>query len=270
MAMHPTRKHTLELKERVQVVAPDCNIYGNSDHFNDVVDPHTPENYLEGKFIAAIGGGHHYLENVKPPVEFGTRLVPDPFGAIDVPAPGLCTQTNFIASAQIIDLPEGHYCGGLTIKNGSKVTLAPGGTYFISGGTFNVDSSTVEGDGVTIFLTDASSNVEWNKAVVRISAPKTGDYAGIAVFGARVDTNNSFTASTVDVHGAFYMPMGAFTWDNVGDPVITAKWQSFILDGVSWIGSGTIRYNFDLTSSDIPFPAQLIAVPRPDSPRLMN
>jgi hypothetical protein len=270
MAMHPTRKHTLELKETVRVIAPDCNIYGNSNHFNDVVDPHTPENYLEGKFIAAIGGGHHYLENVKPPVEFGTRLVPDPFGAINIPAPGPCTQTNFIASAQIMDLPQGHYCGGLTITNGSKVKLQTGGTYFISGGTFKVNSSTVEGEGVTIFLTDGNANVEWNKAVVRISAPKAGPFAGTAVFGERVATNNSFTESTVDVHGAFYMPMGAFTWENVGEPDITAKWQAFILDGVSWIGSGTIRYTFDLANSDIPFPTELISVPRPGEVRLIK
>ncbi|MBL4758684.1 MAG: hypothetical protein JKY32_13940 [Rhizobiales bacterium] len=40
MAMHPTRKHTLELKDSVSVIAPDCNLFGNSDYPWDVVDPH--------------------------------------------------------------------------------------------------------------------------------------------------------------------------------------------------------------------------------------
>jgi hypothetical protein len=270
MAMHPTRKHTLELKDSVSVTAPDCNIYGNSNHFDDVVDPHTTQNYLTGKFIAAIGGGHHYLANVTPPVEFGTRLVPDPLSNLDVPAPGTCLQTNFKVSGGSMVLPQGHYCGGLTLESNAHVTLEQGGTYFISGGAFSISSATLLGEDVTIFLTDASAKVAWQDAVVRISAKKTGDYAGIVVFGERVDTTNDIVGSTVDTYGAFYMPKGAFTWDNVGAPEITAKWQSFIVDGVSWIGSGTIRYNFDLANSDIPFPAGLVAIPRPSEVRLIE
>ncbi len=79
--MHPSRKHTLELKDSVSVYAPDCNIYGNSDHVDDVVDPHTPDNYLTGKTVQAVGYGHHYLQNVKPPLEHAPEILKDPLAA---------------------------------------------------------------------------------------------------------------------------------------------------------------------------------------------
>ncbi len=270
MAMHPTRKHTLELKGSVSVYAPDCNIYGNSNHEFDVVDPHTPQNFLTGKFVAAIGGGHHFLENVTPPVEFGTELVNDPLTALSVPAPGACTKTNYSISAQTLTLAPGHYCSGLTIENGSKVTLTTGGTYYISGGTFEIDSSELKGESVTIFLTDAKANLEWVESKITLSAKKTGTYAGLAVFGARVETDNEFSESQIDIHGALYMPDGAFEWDNTGEPVPTAKWTVFVVDGFSWVGKGKITINFKLKDSDIPYPAAFNAMPRPGTPRLIN
>ena len=270
MAMHPTRKHTLELKGSVSVYGPRCNIYGNSNHDFDVIDPHTPKNFVTAKFVGTIGGGHHFLPNVSPPPEFGTRVIEDPLADLAMPAPGACTQTKYTISGKSMTLPQGSYCGGLSITNGSKVDLQDDGVYFISGGAFTINSSKLTGKNVTIFLVDARTTVEWINSVVRISAKKTGDFAGIAVFGARVETDNAFTTSTIDIHGAFYMPLGAFTWENDGEPAVTAKWSAFVIDGVSWIGKGTIRYNFDISNSDIPYPEALIAMPRPAKARLVN
>ena len=270
MAMHPTRKHTLELKDSVSVIAPDCNIYGNSDHEFDVLDPHTPDNFVKAKYVATIGGGHHYLENVSPPPEFGTLQIADPLAALDIPSAGSCTRTNHQIPGKTVTLEPGHYCKGLTIKNGSNVTLQSGGTYFISGGTFTIEKSTVTGEDVTIFLTDDDADIDWNKAVVRISAKRSGDYAGIAIMGVREPTDNVFEASTIDIHGALYMPQGAFEWENDGKPTVNAKWSAFIVDGVSWTGNGTITINFNTKKSDVPYPKELVVMPRPGSARLIN
>lgn len=270
MAMHPTRKHTLELKDSVSVIAPDCHIYGNSDHYNDVVDPHTPHNYLVGRSVAAVGGGHHYLVNVTPPVEFGHELIPDPLSHIPTPTGGSCLQTNYTVSGGTLTLPQGKYCGGLKIKSGADVTLEPGGTYYVSGGTFEIESSALTGDQVTIVLTDAAARLQWEDATVRLKAPITGPYAGLAVLGARVETENSFIESAIDIHGVFYMPKGDFTWTNKGTPPATAKWSAFVVDGFSWRGNGTINVNFDLASSDIPYPESMRVIPRPSLPRLLE
>ncbi len=52
--------------------------------------------------------------------------------------------------------------------------------------------------------------------------------------------------------------------------MVTAKWSAFIIDGVSWIGKGIIRINFNRAASDIPYPDDLIVMPRPSYPRLIN
>lgn len=270
MAMHPTRKHTLEMKQSVKINAPDCNIYGNSTDTDDVIDPHTSQNEMVGKYIGTIGGGHHFIENVHPQPFYGTERVSDPLSDLAINAVGSCTKTNFAITNATMTLPEGRYCGGLKITNGAKVTLQDGGTYQISGSSLQILNSELTGKDVTIILTDAGANIDWQNSVITLAAKKSGIYAGLALVGQRVSTDNTFDSSTVDIHGVFYMPMGAFDWINSGVPVITAKWSAFVVDGFSWRGDGVINLNFDLASSDIPYPKELIAMPRPAGVRLVE
>jgi Putative Flp pilus-assembly TadE/G-like len=269
LAMHPTRKHTLEMNGSVSLLAPQCHIYGNSNHFNDVVDPHTSANYMTGASVAAVGGGHHYVENVVPEVEFGHEIIADPLSGISIPAAGTCTGTKVSFTGGVHVLQPGTYCNGLAIKKGAKVELVDGGEYIISGGSLLVAGGELVGNGTTIFLVESAS-VDFSDATVKLTAPKTGQFAGLAVVGERVATSNSFADSTIDVHGVFYMPMGDLTWSNTGTPKASAKWSAFVFDGFSWGGSGTINLSFDLAGSDIPYPASMRVIPRPSEPRLVH
>ena len=272
MAMHPSRKHTLELKDSVSVYAPDCHIYGNSDDVDDVVDPHTPNNFLTGKSVQAIGYGHHYIQNVKPSLQYAPEYVPDPLATMSIPNDPTCTVTNRKIASQTVTLSPGVYCQGLQISGNSNVTLSPG-TYYIRGGAFSVSKSTVVGDGVTIVSWGTTSPLDWSSSTIRLTAPKAGSMAGIVVTGERVASASTLTDSTVDLHGVIYLPKSAFTWTNSGTPEITAKWTSWIVDGISWLGNGTIKINFDPANSAIPYPTALTSViPRvgPGSVRLIK
>ncbi len=273
MAMHPSRKHTLELKGTVSVYAPECHIYGNSNDEDDVVDPHNPENFLTGKSVQAVGYGHHYIKNVTPPLEYAPKKLDDPLAAMSIPTDTSCTFKSRKISAQTISIDPGVYCNGLTIEKGSNVTFKPG-TYFIDNGRFKLNKSTATGEGVTIILADNNSLIEWKDSTIRLAAPKTGSLAGIVITGIRYPANHVMEDSTVDLHGVVYLPKGAFDWTNKGTPTITAKWTAWIIDGVTWDGSGTIKINFDRAGSDIPFPGALNSViPRPSgthNPRLTS
>jgi Flp pilus assembly protein TadG len=268
MAMHPTRKHTLELKGAVSIVAPDCILYGNSNNTDDVIDPHTVQNFVTARAVLTIGGGHHELQNVTPAPQFGSAQVADPLASMAIPAGGACQYNNTVISGGTTTLSEGVYCGGLTIKAGATVTL--NGTYTIRGGKLSIASSTVQGSDVTIVLADNTASLNWSDSTIMIAAKKSGPYKGLAIMGVRQDTNNFLVNSTIDVHGAVYMPNGAFDWTNTGTPPVTAKWTAWVVDGFSWDGSGTIRMNFDVANSDIPYPNGLIAVPFPGTPRLIQ
>jgi Putative Flp pilus-assembly TadE/G-like len=269
LAMHPTRKHTLELNDSVSVIAPDCNIYGNSNNVDDVVDPHTEYNFLVGRSVQAIGFGHHYIPNVSPPLEHAPEYITDPLVNLSIPSAGTCTSTKLQIVGGSQTLNPGTYCGGISISGNATVTLNPG-LYIIAGGNFAVSSATIVGTDVTIALADTSVGIDWNAGVVQLAAPKIGTYAGMAIIGTRDPKSHSIRNTTVDVHGVIYLLQGDFAWSNTGTPAITAKWTAWIVDGVSWTGDGTIRINFDLASSDIPYPGSLRVIPRSNTARLLN
>jgi Flp pilus assembly protein TadG len=268
LAMHPTRKHTLEMKESVSLIAPQCHIYGNSNHFNDVVDPHTPQNFMTGHSVAAVGGGHHYIQNVTPPVEFGHEIIEDPL-KISSPSVPTCIGTDVEINGETRVLEPGNYCGGLTVSNGSRVSLVDGGEYVISGGKLEVSDSSINGKNAIVFL-QGSTSIELDNSSLVLEAPVSGKYAGLALVGDSVPSSNSFVDSTIDVHGVFYMPSGDLVWTNKGTPAMSAKWSTFVLDGFSWDGSGTINLKFDLAGSEVPFPEALRVIPRPSEPRLIQ
>ena len=269
MAMSPTRKHTLELNDAVTVSGPDCNIYGNSNNVDDVVDPHTSQTYLIGKSVQAIGYGHHYLENVTPPLSYAPELIPDPYADMALPTPGSCVATGLKVTSGNATLNPGTYCNGLQISHNANVTLNPG-TYIITNGTFSVSSSTVTGAGVTIALADNKTNFNLSSAVVRLSAPTSGTYKSMVMIGPRVNTTDTFTASTVDLYGVVYMPNATINWSNTGSPTLNAQWSVWIVDGFSWSGTGTINFPFKIENASVPYPDNLYVIPLAGTPRLIN
>ncbi|MFZ1010564.1 MAG: Ig-like domain-containing protein [Candidatus Sulfotelmatobacter sp.] len=98
-------------------------------------------------------------------------------------------------------LSPGVYCGGLTIgnTNGATFTMSPG-TYIMAGGGLTINSlGIVNGSGVTVYNTSASSSNMWGcaktysytpitisgQANVTLSAPTSGALANVVFFGDR-------------------------------------------------------------------------------------
>jgi hypothetical protein len=272
LTLHPTRAHTLEMRENVKLLAPDCHIYGNSSHPFDVVDLHSINNAMVGKTVQANGYGHHYIENVSPPLVQAGMVIPDPLSALPMPSTTEpCDFSGTRIKAQTVTLDPGVYCGGLRIESGSNVTLKPG-LYKLRGGNFIVDGSTVSGTDVTVALTDKSVEIEWIDAEVHFDAPrlKTSNnmYQSIAVVGFRDSnpgtvSNHFIEDSVVNIHGVVYVPNGDFVWVNDGGVVVDHKWTAWIVDGFSWEGSGELYFNFQPQLSDIPYPATLVTIPQP-------
>ncbi len=263
MAMHPTRKHTLELKGSVSVYGPDCHIYGNSNDYDDVVDPHTPENFMTGASVQAVGYGHHYIQNVTPPLQRVREPIPDPYLSMSLPKPGICDFYNTQLKGGSHTLDPGTYCGGLEVEKSADVTLNPG-LYVIIGGKFVVDESNVQGDGVTIMLGDSKAEMELQDATLRLVAPVSGKYESFVMMGVREETEHTIENSTADLYGIIYLPNGAFEWDNDGTPNITAEWAAWITDGFSWTGTGTINFPYKTKGAKVPHPSTLNVIPRPN------
>jgi Flp pilus assembly protein TadG len=262
MAMHPTRKHTLELKGSVSIYGPKCHIYGNSSHFDDVVDPHTPNNYITGASVTAVGYGHHYIQNVTPPLEGSTAVIADPYLNRTLPAIGSCNHTSRSVKSSKVTLDPGVYCGGLAIGGGAEVTLNPG-IYTILGDALDIQNSTLTGSGVTIFFADRHAELKVVNSEVRLVAPTSGDWRSFVVVSKREENEWKFVGSTLDLYGIIYAPNSAVEWENSGTPNITAQWAAWITDGFSWTGNGTINFPYDTENATVPHPSSLNVIPRP-------
>ena len=256
MTMHPTRAHTLEMKEKVSLYAPDCHIYGNSSNEEDVVDLHSPDNYMIGKSVQAIGFGHHFIANVSPPLSHAPELILDPFLTMLIPNAGnTCTANKLKISGKTVPLAPGTYCGGLTAENGATVRLRKG-IYIFTSGDLKLKGSTLIGKGATIVLKD-KAEIDWEDSIIKLEAPKSGQYASIALMGDRINVDHEIDESEIDIHGVVYLPNGEFEWTNTGTPAVTALWTVWIVDGFSWYGDGVINIPFKPELSKIPYPGAL-------------
>ena len=168
--------------------------------------------------------GSATLQTVHPPQPHSPP-VPDPFGPegrdLQLPLTGACTPSpDLSGSSGTVNLTPGHYCGDLLIEN-KNVTLAPG-TYIIEDGDLSIKAgSVVTGDGVT-FVFKGSNQAKvgtfefTSNSQVNITAPTTGEYAGILIFedpdahsndgAGNPFTNFLYGGATMNLKGAIYTP----------------------------------------------------------------
>lgn len=140
------------------------------------------------------------------------------------------TQATYTGSATNVTIQPGIYDGGIQIKAGATVRLAPG-TYFIQNGKFEVQQATVMNSdftstgGVTIVLTEPTAGTKVTnstqtridvqaQAVLQIKAPSTGYFSGIAVAQhpnsitstSKTVANSVIGGGTKSITGILYYP----------------------------------------------------------------
>lgn len=143
----------------------------------------------------------------------------DPYADLNVPAYSGCDQSEYKSapSTTVTITPSSPtnpyvFCKGLDVKG--TLDLDPG-VYIIDGGTFNLNASAVlTGDDVTIIMTSSSGGgyakfTMNGGATVDLSAPSSGTYSGMLIYGDRngpnqVNTLNGGAAGTFN--GAIYVP----------------------------------------------------------------
>lgn len=139
----------------------------------------------------------------------------DPYGSVSIPLPsalGLtCTnQTN--SKGEVLApkkaLSPGRFCDGLVTGAKEDLVMSPG-VYFIEKQlSFNNNSTLTATSGVTLVLSSGSSFGIGNGVVWRITAPLTGDFAGLAFVSNRSVTGSVSVENGAQliIEGAIYLP----------------------------------------------------------------
>jgi len=155
--------------------------------------------------ISVVGGDNLNGSTVTPTPVTGAASGADPLAYLPKPTVGSCQYTNKQVNGTSAVLSQGVYCSGLLL-NGSTVTLNPG-LYIISGGSFQVNGSSVTGNGVTFYITNNASVVINGGNTVSLIAQTTGTYAGILFFQDPSDTQQATLNGSNPVYqGAMYFP----------------------------------------------------------------
>jgi Flp pilus assembly protein TadG len=166
----------------------------------------------------------------------------DPY-ANTIPAPsyGTCT-VNGANYSGTTNLSPGTYCGSFNFNGSGTVTLATG-TYVFKGATWSINSGwTVNGTGVTIYLVNSSSFIQFGTGVnVNLSALTSGTYANVLMFEPNGLGASSFTmdgnSTSHLLQGLIYLPSRNLTFNsasNVSSDSLTLVVNQLILDSVSW------------------------------------
>ncbi|MBI3676306.1 MAG: hypothetical protein HY243_06780 [Proteobacteria bacterium] len=125
----------------------------------------------------------------------------DPYASL--PAPTIPASCSSVSSS----LSPGKYCSGLSLSG--SVTLAPG-VYVVTGGDLKINANAnLTGSGVTFYLTGGATVQMNGNASVNLTAPTSGTYSGVLMYGDRTQAwaSNKIngTASSL-MTGAIYFP----------------------------------------------------------------
>lgn len=167
-------------------------------------------------------------------------VVPDPYKSLPAPTiPTACTNGNSSS------LSAGKYCNGLTI-NGAT-TMAPG-VYVISGGQLKINATaTLSGSGVMIYLTNGATIQMNGSATVNLSAPTSGTYSGILLYGDRTQAygvNKINGTASSSMTGAMYFPSQEV--DILGNFSGANGCMQVVADSISY--SGNSNFSTDCTA----------------------
>lgn len=239
LALHPSASSALSFSGNSSLTTTGCNVTANSNAAGAV--------HAQGSTsvkVNCISTAGTYTKNGNPSVTqtcgaalTGQPTVADPYASVPEPAVGTC------ASSAAATLNPGTYCG-ISVNSNTTKTFNPG-TYVIKGGSLSFNgTSTVNGAGVTFFLTENATLSINGNSTLNLSAPTTGTYAGILFFGARSNSASTVTMNgngTSVATGSLYFP--AQTIDFKGNFTGTGGCMQMVASKVGWTGSTSMKFD---------------------------
>jgi hypothetical protein len=229
----------------VTLNAPTCGVVDNGD-FNtkgNALTINTGSFGVAGAYNKNGGGGSVTCNNSSTCPSVGMPAAGDPLAGILTP-PTVGTPVAFDAK----NIVPGSTYNGISIPANKTVTF-PAGVYVVTGSNFTVGAnSQVLGTGVTFYFTNGATidaTGGGNRLDIQLSAPTTGQYAGILFYQDPGDTsgpqlggdNNTF------FQGVLYFPKAQLTFfgnDSFGSD---AQYSIVIADSLAFSGSPNVTLN---------------------------
>jgi hypothetical protein len=219
LALDPAASQAMYVSNNAVVLNPNCGVAVNSTSNTALIMNNNA--VINGPVLTsgAWSLANNAELNGKPLIQHGPAVA-DPYANVQLQSAPPCTAQSGSGSNNVTrNLTPAHFCSGWDFKNGLVLNLAPG-TYYIDGQLSIKNNVVVNGAGVTLVINGNYAIDINNNATINISAPTSGDYAGLAFFGLRNATSTvlqKFSNNTVlNIQGAVYFPNQILEFDNNG------------------------------------------------------
>ncbi|MGI9414082.1 MAG: pilus assembly protein TadG-related protein [Hyphomicrobiales bacterium] len=249
---------TVSMRQDAQVTATQCSLYSNSTSLSGI-DVSQSAN-IEAELICSAGGADGGAANYTPSPTTDCPQLDDPLSSRPAPVYGSCDHSDLEISDQTVTLQPGVYCGGLTIKATSDVTMAEG-IYIIKDGPLTVTSnSIVYGEYVGIYFTGVNAvyNFESNSDI-DFTAPRDGPMAGILFFedrNAPLLREHVIKSKKADnLLGTIYLPRGVFVVETNNNVADQSAYTAVIANRIELAKKPNLYLNADYGSTDVPVPS---------------
>ena len=225
LALDPSMNSALLTDSNADIQGIGCTVQANSTSISALFSD--SNSAVTADQICVGGGASTNSSATHTPTAETCPAAQDPFASMTLPTVGGCTHTNAEYDSVTTTMFPGVYCGGLTIKGNADIFFSPG-LYIIQGGELFIDSNSIAtGTDVSFYLTGNDGVLLFDSnSVVDLTAPTTGNYAGLLFFQNpayggehRIDSNSHVSGeedSAKTLLGSIYLPGGRLLIDSNG------------------------------------------------------
>jgi hypothetical protein len=250
---------TIKMMNNARLSAEACAVYSNSRSDKSLWLQDSAR--LSAELVCVAGGirGPETGFKQSQPV-LDCPQIDDPLR--DRPAPDFDDTCDYKATVvpfgKIARLRPGVYCGGITVLGG-LARLDPGLYVLKNGPLLVTGNGTLEGKHVGFYLTGSAALIRFAQfSHVSLSAPRTGDMAGLLFFEDRETTFAAYHQITSrdarNIVGTIYLPRSKLLID-ARDPVADQSDYTIIIAREFELRDGPeLVLNTDYAGSDIPVP----------------
>ncbi len=203
---------------------------------------------------------------MSPQGNSGALPIPDPFDGMNLNPTSACSLSinagiglgaisNVVPILNDTTVAPGVHCLPILAVGNAHIHLQPGDHYFM-GGLIMSENSTIDGDDVAMIFGPLQIFNFADKAHVRLTARKTGPFAGFLIATTRQNTN-TFKISSGNVSellGTIYIPNATLEVTSSGSVAQDSDWSVIVAKKLALSNSPTLVINNRYIGSGVPVP----------------
>ena len=223
----PELKGGISMNDKARIRATGCAVHANQ---NIAVSSSAMIQASRTQAVGSVSGP------VSPQGFGGTMPIDDPFSGLDLNSPTACVgkaEDIREKKGETVILAPGVHCEHFKIEKDATLILQPGEHYFMDNLDAD-DNAIIQGDDVVlIFGSDKAVNFV-SHAAVRLSARKSGTFAGFLIVTTRANKKRFTIASNnvSELLGTIYIPNAELTIETTGNVAQDSAWSIIVADHI--------------------------------------